>query len=155
MTSRDGWMAFALVLLLLGVAQAAFVARERLLTVLPAAAPAIDYLCVRLPCAERRVEGAVRLLARDVREHPQYRDALLVNATIVNSGTVPTPYPVIDLRLRDAAGTVLAARQFQPGEYLDQSIDQAQGMPVGRPIYVVLELAGDARAAVSFEFTFL
>ena len=97
----------------------------------------------------------MRLLARDVREHPQYRDALLVNATIVNQASTATPFPVIDLRLRDAAGRVLSARQFRPAEYLDQSIPIELGMPSARPVYIVLELAGNAADAVSFEFTFL
>ena len=97
----------------------------------------------------------MRLLASDVREHPNSRDALLVHATIVNAAKSPSPYPVIDLRLRDAAGNVLSARRFQPSEYLDQSIAIAEGMPSARPVYIVLELAGKASNAVSFEFTFM
>lgn len=150
------WAVFGLVLASLAAVQVAFVARQPLLVQLPGAARLIDPLCARLPCLERRpAASSVRLLARDVREHPSYRDALLVNATIVNEATIPSAYPVIDLRLRDAAGNVLSARQFQPAEYLDQSIALAAGMPSDRPVYIVLELAGSASNAVSFEFTFL
>ena len=147
---------FFLLLAAFAALQVAFIEREPLLAKVPQAALLVDALCARLPCLERREHGtSVRLLARDVREHPNYRDALLVNATIVNDAKTPSPYPVIDLRLRDAAGNVLSARQFQPGEYLDQSINIAEGMPSGRPVYIVLELAGKASNAVSFEFTFL
>ena len=150
------WTLFSLVLLALAALQLAFIERQPLLARVPDAALLIDALCARLPCLERReAASSVRLLARDVREHPSYRDALLVNATIVNEAKTPSPYPVIDLRLRDAAGNVLSARQFQPSEYLDQSIDIADGMPSARPVYIVLELAGNASNAVSFEFTFL
>ncbi len=150
------WTLFGLVLTALAAVQVAFIERQPLLAQVPDAAPLIDALCARLPCLERReAASSVRLLARDVREHPSYRDALLVNATIVNEAKTPSPYPVIDLRLRDAAGNVLSARQFQPSEYLDQSIDIADGMPSARPVYIVLELAGNASNAVSFEFTFL
>ena len=150
------WALFALVLVALAAVQLAFIERQPLLAWAPQAAPLIDALCARLPCLERReAASSVRLLARDVREHPSYRDALLVNATIVNDAKTPSPYPVIDLRLRDAAGNVLSARQFQPSEYLDQSIDLAAGMPSARPVYIVLELAGNASNAVSFEFTFM
>lgn len=150
------WTLFGLVLLALAALQLAFIERQPLLARVPDAALLIDALCARLPCLERREAASkVRLLARDVREHPSYRDALLVNATLVNDAKTPSPYPVIDLRLRDAAGNVLSARQFQPGEYLDQSIDIAAGMPSARPVYIVLELAGNASNAVSFEFTFL
>ncbi len=150
------WTLFGLALAALAALQVAFIERQPLLVQVPAAARLIDSLCARLPCLERREAAAsVRLLARDVREHPSYRDALLVNATIVNDAKTPSPYPVIDLRLRDAAGNVLSARQFQPREYLDQSIALAAGMPSDRPVYIVLELAGSASNAVSFEFTFL
>ena len=150
------WALFALVLVALAAVQLAFIERQPLLAWAPQAAPFIDALCAHLPCLERReAASSVRLLARDVREHPSYRDALLVNATIVNDAKTPSPYPVIDLRLRDAAGNVLSARQFQPSEYLDQSIDLVAGMPSARPVYIVLELAGNASNAVSFEFTFM
>ena len=150
------WALFGLSLALLALLQGVFIERQRVVAELPAAAPLIDRLCERLPCLERReAASAVRLLARDVREHPTYRDALLVNATIVNAAHTASPYPVIDLRLRDAAGNVLAARRFEPREYLDQSIAIAEGMPFDRPVYIVLELAGNASNAVSFEFTFL
>lgn len=150
------WALFGLMLTAVAALQVTFIERQPLLVQVPAAAWVIDRLCERLPCLERRqAASSVRLLARDVREHPSYRDALLVNATIVNDAKTPSPYPVIDLRLRDAAGNVLAARQFQPAEYLDQSIALAAGMPAERPVYIVLELAGSASNAVSFEFTFL
>ncbi len=150
------WSVFGLLLAASAALQLAFIEREAVLAQVPQAVPLIDALCARLPCLERRqAASSVRLLARDVREHPSYRDALLVNATIVNDAATPSPYPVIDLRLRDAAGNVLSARQFKPSEYLDQSIDIAAGMPAARPVYIVLELAGNASNAVSFEFTFL
>ncbi|MGE0859052.1 MAG: zinc-ribbon and DUF3426 domain-containing protein [Gammaproteobacteria bacterium] len=150
------WAGFAFVLALGALLQAAFMERQAVVAALPEAGAVIDALCARLPCLERRAQTpTVRLLARDVREHPSYRDALLVNATIMNDGKTPTPYPVIDLRLRDAAGNVLSARRFEPREYLDQSIAVDEGMPPERPVYIVLELAGNASNAVSFEFTFL
>ena len=155
-TRAIAWTLFGLALTVLAAVQVAFIERQPLLVQVPAAARFIDSLCARLPCLERREAASnVRLLARDVREHPSYRDALLVNATIINDAKTPSPYPVIDLRLRDAAGNVLSARQFQPREYLDQSIALAAGMPSDRPVYIVLELAGSASNAVSFEFTFL
>ncbi|MBX9608283.1 MAG: zinc-ribbon and DUF3426 domain-containing protein [Gammaproteobacteria bacterium] len=150
------WASFAFVLALGALLQAAFMERQAVVAALPEAGAVIDALCAHLPCLERRAQvPTVRLLARDVREHPSYRDALLVNATIMNDGKTPTPYPVIDLRLRDAAGNVLSARRFEPREYLDQSIAVEEGMPPERPVYIVLELAGNASNAVSFEFTFL
>ncbi|MGR8920955.1 MAG: DUF3426 domain-containing protein, partial [Gammaproteobacteria bacterium] len=106
-------------------------------------------------CDEARGHSAVRLLARDVRDHPQYRDALLVNATLVNDAPDAAPFPVIELRLNDGAGRLIGARRFRPAEYLDDSIAIDAGMGPGQPVYVVMELGGAATTASSFEFTFL
>ena len=93
--------------------------------------------------------------ARDVRDHPRYRDALLVNATMINQAPLPQPFPVLELSLYGQTGAVLGVRRFQPEEYLDESIDPAAGMPPERLVFVVLELATPAGEAVSFEFSFL
>ena len=153
-----GWWLAALLLGTAALVQIALLEHARLRAAWPAAAPALATLCAHLPCvrsaapvAPRRVE----LLARDIREHPQYEDALLVNATLINAGPDATPYPVLELVLHGARGEILGARRFDPAEYLDDSIDRATGMPPAQPIYIVLELGGDAVAATSFEFSFL
>lgn len=149
------WPALAVLLAVALLAQLAWFGRLQVERWLPDSAGVYDKLCLRLGCAESPVTSAIRLVARDVREHPQYRDALLVNATLVNESTEPQPFPVIDLRLHDAAGRVLGRRKFAPADYLDQSIELGDGMPPGRPVYIVLELGGDAATAASFEFTFM
>jgi hypothetical protein len=95
------------------------------------------------------------LLNRDVRLHPNYANTLLVNATMANQGDRAQPYPVIQFALFDTSGKVIAAREFAPQEYLDNSINLDQGMPVNQPVHFVLEIAGPAQGAVSFEFRFL
>ena len=102
-----------------------------------------------------RAVNAIELATRDVRDHPRYRDALLVNATMINQAPLPQPFPVLELSLYGQTGAVLGVRRFQPEEYLDESIDPAAGMPPERLVFVVLELATPAGEAVSFEFSFL
>ena len=87
--------------------------------------------------------------------HPQYDDTLLVNATISNRSGRVQPYPRIQLALFDTNGRVIASRKFKPEEYLDNSINIEDGMPVEQPVHFVLELTGPTRTAVSFEFRFL
>ncbi len=155
---RRPWWAVACVLL--GCAllvQFAVVERAALAVAVPAAAPWLERLCARLPCPPLAADGrgGVRLLARDVREHPQYEHALLVNATLVNDGATSAPFPIIELVLHDAGGRAVGARRFDPAEYLDHSMPVAAGMPPRQPVYVVIELAGPDAAATSFEFRFL
>jgi hypothetical protein len=50
---------------------------------------------------------------------------------------------------------MLASRQFNPQEYLDNSIIMNKGMIPNQPVHFVLEVTGPAEGAVSFEFRFL
>jgi hypothetical protein len=97
----------------------------------------------------------IELQARDVREHPQYQNALLVNASLINREPKPAPFPVLQLGIFDQTGTLIGIRRFKPGEYLDESFDLVSGMPPGRSIHIVLEIAGISERAEGFEFTFL
>lgn len=155
--TRFLWGALAVIMFTAAASQIAWIYRDWVMATLPAAAPVIDNICHAIGCSDgrRRDAESLRLLARDVREHPQYRDALLVNATIVNAAPDAAPFPVIELSLHDATGKILGARLFQPSEYLDGSIAIEEGMPPDRPVTIVMELGGDAHAAVSFEFRFL
>lgn len=154
---RHIWRGLVAALGIAAAAQIAWIYREELTTRVPQAEVVVAYLCGYVPCGAgaEREDGTIRLLARDVRDHPQYTEALLVNATMVNDAPSAQPFPVIELTLRNAVGNIMGARQFQPREYLDESISIEAGMPPERPIYVVMELGGGAVAAISFEFSFL
>lgn len=151
------WASLALALLLALAAKVGYTYRAPLFERWPALQPWAERLCAHLGCDLRvpLATGTIELLARDVRDHPQYAGTLLVNATLHNNGSRPAAYPVIQLGIYDRTGSVVGIRRFAPKEYLDQSIDIASGLPAGGSVYVVLEIAGAGNAADSFEFTFL
>jgi predicted Zn finger-like uncharacterized protein len=150
------WTAAALVLVLAGAAQVAWFQRDEWVTRFPALFPHVEKLCGALGCSvmRQRKLSAISVLNRDVRAHPRYRDALLVNATLSNGSALAQAFPDIQLSLSDTSGRVVAARTFAPDEYLDDSIDRRRGMAPGAPVHVVLEIAGVAADAVSFEIGF-
>lgn len=154
--SRILWILGACLLLLLFGGQYAWFHRDPLLVRFPGLIPRITALCERLDCQvhRRRDLAAIKLNNRDVRDHPRYEDALLVNATLSNEAAETQPYPGVRLLLFDTGGQRIAYRDFQPREYLDASIDVNAGMAPHRPVHVVLELVGPTAAAVSFEFVF-
>lgn len=137
--------------------QIAWEYRETIFKQVPEARHYALTACARLGCdvSPASEPDTIELRARDVRDHPQYRDALLVNATLINRSDAPRGYPVIQLGLYDHIGNALGVRRFEPREYLDKSIDITVGMPAGKPIFIVLQVAAAGDAAVSFEFTFL
>lgn len=151
------WSMLAFVALLMLTAQLAWHYRAWWSLRYPAVLPYAEQLCARSGCSfapAPSVKG-IELVARDVREHPQYAHTLLVNATLANRSPAPAAYPVIQLGVFDRNGGVIGLRRFDPAEYLDASIDIARGLPAGRSIYVVLEIAGASDLALSFEFSLL
>lgn len=117
----------------------------------------IKQVCNKLDCRilRHRDTQAITLINRDVRLHPNYQDTLLVNATMNNGLTVRQPYPRVQLTLFDTSGALLGHRKFIPDDYLDESIDLDEGMPINIPVHFVLEVSGPTAGAVSFEFRFL
>ena len=99
--------------------------------------------------------GQVALLDRDVRRHPDVKDALLVNATLVNRAEFTQSYPVLSIRFSDLAGKPIAERRFRPAEYLGADLDHDDGMAPAAPVHVVLEIEDPGEEAVSFQFDFL
>jgi predicted Zn finger-like uncharacterized protein len=150
------WGMLSVLLLVAGTLQAAWFRRDDVLDWRPDLRPYVERLCARAGCeiTRRRDLSAITVVNRDVRVHPRYEDALLVNATLRNGAPYAQPFPRIQLALSDTNGRVLAARSFAPEEYLDASIDRNRGMEPGAPVHVVLELAGADPGAVSFEIGF-
>ena len=161
--TRSSWFnrlfwAFLILLLLLGATvQLAWFNRDQLLSRYPELLPHARQLCERVQCdlIRYRNVGEIKLQNRDVRDHPRYEEALLVNATLVNQAKVIQPFPRIQLGLFDTNGKLLAYREFSSSDYLDESIDVENGMLPGKLIHIVLEVIGATEGAVSFEFRFL
>ncbi len=155
--NRVLWGVGSVLLMLLLVIQAGWFFRDRVVMRYPQALPYLQQLCERINCRVSRydqLEG-IRLVNRDVREHPRYSDSLLVNATMVNESDRTQAFPRVQLSLLDNEGKVLSWRRFQPEEYLDDSINRETGMQVNEPVHFVLEVTGPTGNAVSFEFDFL
>jgi predicted Zn finger-like uncharacterized protein len=151
------WMSLAGVLIVGLAIQFAGVFRNRIEAALPDTRAVYAAVCERLGCRSEPpgAPAAIELLARDVRDHPQFEDTLLVNATLVSRSKTTAAFPIIQLGLYGQTGEAIGVRRFAPREYLDKSIDLDAGMPPNRPVYIVLEVAGVGNRAVSFEFTFL
>lgn len=151
------WSAGVLAMLLLFALQLSWFNRDDVLQAYPQLTPWAEGLCARYQCSLSRWRdfSNIRILNRDVREHPNYADMLLVNATMANQSGQTLPFPKIQFTLFDTNGQMLAYREFTAPEYLDHSIDMNKGMAPGQPVHFVLEVTGPTQNAVSFEFRFL
>lgn len=151
------WSMCAFIAIAILLTQLAWFQRDWLLHTYPQVRPYAKQICDKLNCSLIRHKNTrnITLLNRDVRLHPTYADTLLVNATMKNDLPNPQPYPRVQLTLFDTNGELIAWREFVPNEYLDNSINIEQGMPVNSPVHFVLEVAGSSQEAVSFEFRFM
>ncbi len=151
------WSFGVLLLLLVGTAQAAWFNRDILLSHYPQYLPQARDICEHFKCKliRNRNISAISLVNRDVRIHPRYEDALLVNATMINLSKYTQRYPLVLLSLFDTNGKVIAYRRVPPADYLDSSMAIDEGMAADTPVHFVLEVADSDIGAVSFEFDFL
>jgi hypothetical protein len=136
--------------------QLAWFNRDLLLERYPEYIPLAKQLCQRYNCelVRERDLDAIVLVNRDVRDHPRYNNALLVNFTIENRSRKTQPYPGVQFVLFDNTGNITAYRRLQPTEYLEPDINPDEGMRPGLPLHLVLEVAESAETTVGFEFGF-
>lgn len=154
---RLAWTAGVMALLIVATGQLAWFHRDELLNRYPQLTPLAKRVCEHFQCSliRGRNLAAIKLINRDVREHPRFKDALLVNATIQNTSDRTQPFPRVQLALFDTNGKLIAHREFNPREYLDGSINIEQGIRSQQSVHIVLEVSGPTEGAVSFEFRFL
>ena len=152
-----GVFAFAsLILLITLIGQYAHFMSHDVLQRYPQSRPWLVQLCSYTGCKlpALRDPKLIRVVGRDVRIHPDYEGALLVTAVLMNSATFAQPYPLIQFTLFNVNGQVIAARNFEPNEYLSLDVDEELGMKPGAPVQIVLETLAPEQPAVSFEFRF-
>lgn len=150
------WSFGSCLLLLVIAAQIAWFNRDQLLTRYPELVPMAKQLCARWQCdiIRERNLASIILVNRDVRDHPRYNDALLVNITIENQSNQTQPYPGIQITLFDNNGAVTGYRRLQTSEYLDPEISIDEGFSPHVPLHLVIELVDTIASTVGFEFGF-
>lgn len=153
------WLAGLLLMLVLAAAlliQLVMFRSSTLLSLLPALQPLVSQLCTRLPCLYTGPVdiSRIKLVSRDIRVHPQQKNALLISATFVNRAPFPQPYPDLTITLSDLSGEIVARRRFTPRDYLGREVSSLQLLPPDKPVQVTLAVVDPGKDAVNFEFTF-
>jgi hypothetical protein len=106
------------------------------------------------PAPEYRDPGRIHLVTRDIHPHPTRPGVLVLSATFVNLAEREQAYPGLTLSLLDTEGHWLAARQFEPTQYLAaESLAGAMLQP-DQHVPMLLEFADPGEQAVGFELVF-
>ncbi|UPG90773.1 zinc-ribbon and DUF3426 domain-containing protein [Luteibacter aegosomaticola] len=149
------WVTVCLLLVLGLGAQLAWAKRDSLVAD-PTFGPVLQTACTMLGCQLPLVAapGQLRLMARDVEQHPSVPDGLLITASVHNDAHYAQPYPVVTIVLSDANGQRLAMRRFQPDDYVSDAAARAHGLAAGATTAMVFEVQDPGQHAVAFAFSF-
>ncbi|TCS97978.1 zinc-ribbon and DUF3426 domain-containing protein [Pseudofulvimonas gallinarii] len=150
------WLAVVVLAVVL-LAQIVYAERQRLLAI-PTYRAWAESLCERFGClvpGSTRAIADIRLISRDIRKHPTVEGALLITATMANTGERARPYPILELRLSDLDERPVAMRRFMPEDYLSDRARVPAGMPPHSTVPLEFEVLDPGADAVAFEFRFL
>lgn len=89
-----------------------------------------------------------------VRPHPEFPNALAIDAMLYNRADYAQPFPVLLMQFSDAQGRDVASRRFRPDEYLSGELAGAELMPPQVPIRVALSMLDPGPRAVSYTLEF-
>ena len=106
-------------------------------------------------CGEAALLEQLHVVRRTVYSHPRVADALVINVVFRNDAQQAQSYPVLDISMSDIRGGIVAARQFQPHEYMRLQDGQMLGdIASGEVVDVSLEIVDPGDNARSFELAF-
>jgi hypothetical protein len=118
--------------------------------------PWFETICPEIGCSlPSKVDiSQVRSTNLVVRSHPQYMDALMVDAILYNRAPFAQPFPLLELRFADLNGQLIASSRFRPSEYLSGELAGQDEMPPQTPIHVSLEIKDPGAKAVNYSLSF-
>jgi predicted Zn finger-like uncharacterized protein len=85
-----------------------------------------------------------------VKSHDLYDKSLIVDSILTNHAAIGQPFPIIQLYFTDVKQRVIAAREFQPSEYLRGELTSSETMPSRQPIHIALEIDDPGKKASGY-----
>ncbi len=136
------WLTIPLSLLLVLVllAQAAYLFRSQIAGYWPASRPALSATCQWLGCTVPLPRNA-ELLAlddSDLQEDFEHPDVIQLATKLLNNASYTQAYPMLELTLTDEDDKPKLRRIFAPEEYLPAGTDLQAGLPAGEEIQINL-----------------
>jgi len=150
-THAYAWGFASFLLLLVLLAQAAYVYRVELAANVPGLKPALARACGALGCTVPLPQQPrlISIEASDLQVPDSARPGVIqLTATLRSHAQYDVAYPALDLVLTNAQEHTLARRIFAPREYLTKARDPALGIPPNAEVTLQLDLdTGDLGAS--------
>jgi predicted Zn finger-like uncharacterized protein len=136
------WAFGVLAMLLLALAQIAYIFRDELASGMPWTKPYLGAFCGLVGCRIEllRLPELMDIEYSDLQPEPGRRDRLMLRATVRNRALVTQAFPHIELTLTDHRDHALARRVLPPADYLPAGADPAAGVEANGEIHVALPL---------------
>jgi len=149
------WSLGVVLLVALAVAQTVWWERSAL-SADPDGFKAVQWLCRFAPCEATPPKSVdhIQVVDRIFEPDPDAPGALRFDLRIVNTATMPQPYPVIELRLFDARERMAAAGRFAPEDYLSDP-PRARLLEPSEPLAIRLRLEDPGDHVVGFQIDLL
>ncbi len=149
-----GWFIGVLLLTAVGLAQAVYYQRYKLIED-PRFQQQVIAICDLLPCSPGDFSSTeqIRLIERNVFTHPVASGALMVTGSFVNQAPFAQKPPDLLISLFDVQGRLIANRLFQPADYLLDDRNRKVIEP-DIPVQFRLEIVDPGTNALTYEFEF-
>jgi predicted Zn finger-like uncharacterized protein len=150
-----GWGAGIILLLIVFIAQGAWLNRNQLL-LNPQARGMIESMCQHIPCdlPPRRAPDAFNVIERKVAIHPEIKDILTISILFANQADFSQPAPGVTLSLFNNRQELIARRSFSHKDYMDHYSRKAPMFNPGQTQTVFLNLEDPGPDVTGFEFDF-
>ncbi len=128
------WAVASLLLLVLALAQAAYVFRVELAAYLPGLKPGLVAACARLHCSvplPRNVDP-MSIESSNLETDPAQPSIITLTVTLRNRAPYAQEYPNLELTLTDITDTPVGRRLLRPSEYLKAAADAQAGLAANR-----------------------
>jgi len=124
------WSSLSLLLVVLAIAQAAYVFRTQIMVNYPQVRPLYEQVCLRLSCeiGLPRLTDQLDIDASDLQLiDRQKRNEVELTALVRNRARVAVEFPAFELTLTNEKEQVVARRVFLPEEYLSDETRREEG----------------------------
>lgn len=149
------WSLVILALLATLIAQVSYFQFDRL-SAQPELRPIYEIACDLVGCELEPLSAIDQIQSRKlvVRTDPEDRNALIVDAVIVNEAAFEQPFPSIGLTFSNLNGDVVAQSVFSPNEYLAGDARDMEAMPPDTPVRIAINIRDPGRDAVNYNISF-
>lgn len=116
-----------------------------------------SHLCEVLNCELPTLSdlSQIRTTQLHMRNHPEEKSALIVDAIMINNASYQQRFPALQLEFRNIHGDTVARRAFQPHEYLRGDLTGATIMPPNQPIQLALSIVDPGESAINYHIHFI